>query len=397
MKGPLEGVRVLEISQFISAPYCGAILGDLGAEVIKVEPKIGDVLRILTSLMHPDFEVFFCTLNRNKKGIALDLRKKESVRIVRELASKSDILIENLGPGIMEKFGLGYEEISKINPRIVYVSISGFGKTGPYKDRTAFDIIAQAAGGSLPLMGRVGNKPKMFIADIISGVFAALGAISALHYREKTGKGQLVDLSMQDVVFSINIGAILEVALGAEKLKSFNFSFTDYPPGLRIPLYGIFPALDGEVVIGAVTDAQAKRLFEAMGKLDLLQDEKFSTFISRFRNDDELIKIISEWTSKRRRDEIVDLLAKYRVPCSPVYQLSEIKNDRQLKEREMFVEVQYKGLKVLVHGVCLKFSETPGKVIRPAPELNQHAHEILKNVLGYPEEEIEKLKYLNII
>ncbi|MCX8172060.1 MAG: CoA transferase [Archaeoglobaceae archaeon] len=394
MCGPLEGIRVVDISQFISGPFCSTLLGEMGAEVIKVEPKMGDTLRIWTSLIDPELEALFCALNKNKKGITLNVRAKEGAEIFKKLVSKSDVLVENLGVGVMDGFGLGYDVLTKLNPKLIYVSISGFGRTGPYKDRTAFDLIAQAAGGTATLVGRVGNKLKIFIADIVSGIYAALGAMFALYYREKTGKGQLVDISMQDVVFSLNLAAIVETALG-EKAEKLGMSITKYPPGIKLPLYGIYPALDGEVAIAALTDSQAKRLFKAIALEEMANDERFSTFISRMRNEEELNGLLSNWTSKMSRKEITQVLTSARVPCSPVYEVSEVKNDEQLRARKMFVDLEYKGMKFPIPGICVKLSESPGSV-KTAPELGQHNKEIL-SFLGYTEEEIKELEKRGVI
>lgn len=394
MPAPLEGLRVIDASQFISGPFCATLLAEMGAEVIKVEPRFGDTLRVWTSLINPELEALFCALNKNKKSITLNLRDKEGVEIFKRLVSKSDILVENLGPGTMDEFGLGYETLRELNPRLIYVSISGFGRTGPYRERTAFDLIAQGAGGTAKLVERVGNKPKMFIADIVSGVYAALGAMFALYWREKTGRGQLVDISMQDVVFSLNLAGIVETALG-EKAEKIGLSITKYPPGIKLPLYGIYPAQDGEVAICALTDGQARRLFRAMGREELANDDKFSSFISRFENDEELNRIVSEWTSKLKRDEIVRILVEAKVPCGPIYDVSELRNDEQLKAREMFVEVNYKGMRFPIPGVCVKLSGSPG-FVEPAPELGKHSREILSS-LGYSEDEIRDFERRGVI
>lgn len=394
MPAPLEGLRVIDASQFISGPFCATLLAEMGAEVIKVEPRFGDTLRVWTSLINPELEALFCALNKNKKSITLNLRDKEGVEIFKRLVSKSDILVENLGPGTMDEFGLGYETLRELNPRLIYVSISGFGRTGPYRERTAFDLIAQGAGGTAKLVERVGNKPKMFIADIVSGVYAALGAMFALYWREKTGRGQLVDISMQDVVFSLNLAGIVETALG-EKAEKIGLSITKYPPGIKLPLYGIYPAQDGEVAICALTDGQARRLFRAMGREELANDDKFSSFISRFENDEELNRIVSEWTSKMKRDEIVRILVEAKVPCGPIYDVSELRNDEQLKAREMFVEVNYKGMRFPIPGVCVKLSGSPG-FVEPAPELGKHSREILSS-LGYSEDEIRDFERRGVI
>ncbi len=389
MTGTLEDIKVLDVSHFISGPTCGSILGKKGAEVIKAEPPLGDTMRLLTQAIDPEMEQMFCQLNVNKKGITLNLKKDKGAEILKELALESDVLIENLRPGAMEKYGLGYEELKEENPELVYVSISGFGKTGPNKGSPAFDLIAQSTGGTLPLMGMIGNKPKMFIADLSSGVYAAMGAIEALYSREKTGEGQLVDISMQDVVFSLNIGAIVESVITQEKLNEMGMSFTEYPPGLILPLYGIHPAKDGKVTICALTEGQAERLFEVMDKKEKF--ENYSNFMDRFEKDKELIKIVDDWTSDLKRDEIVEKLREANVPCGPVYQPREVSKDEQLRSRDMLVDVDYKGMDTLVPGIVTKLSDSLGEVKTGAPELGEHTSEILSS-LGYSEEEIKKFK-----
>lgn len=389
MTGTLEDIRVLDVSHFISGPTCGSILAKRGAEVIKAEPPLGDTMRLLTQAIDPEIEQMFCQLNVNKKGITLNLKKEKGAQILKELALESDVLIENLRPGAMKKYGLGYEELKKENPGLVYVSISGFGKTGPKKGSPAFDLIAQATGGSLTLMDMIGNKPKMFIADLSSGVYAAMGAIEALYHREKTGEGQLVDISMEDVIFSLNLGAIVESVISKEKLEEMGMSFNQYPPGLILPLYGVHPTKDGKVAICAITEGQAERLFEAMGKED--EFDEYSHFMDRFEKDKELIDIVDDWTSNFERDEIVEKLQEANVPCGPVLQPGEVSEDEQLKSRDMLVDVDYKGMDTLVPGAVTKLSESSGEVKSGAPELGEHTEEILSSI-GYSEKEIKEFK-----
>ncbi len=389
MSGSLDGIKVLDVSHFISGPTCGSILAKRGAEVIKAEPPLGDTMRLLTQAIDPEMEQMFCQLNVDKKGITLNLKEDKGAEILKKLALESDVLIENLRPGAMEKYGLGYEDLKEENPELVYVSISGFGRTGPKQGSPAFDLIAQSTGGTLPLMGMIGNKPKMFIADLSSGVYAAMGAIEALYQREKTGEGQLVDISMQDVVFSLNLGAIVESVVSKDKLDEMGMSFTEYPPGLILPLYGVHPTKDGEVSICAITEGQAERLFEAMGKED--EFENYSHFMDRFEKDKELIDIVDDWTSDLKREEVVEKLQEANVPCGPVLEPREVSDDEQLKSRDMLVEVDFKGMETLVPGVITKLSDSGGEVESGAPELGEHTEEVLSS-LGYSEEEIEEFK-----
>lgn len=388
---PLDDVKVLDVSHFISGPTCSMHLGEMGAEVIKVEPKMGEIFRLQSQFIDPEFESLFCALNKNKKGITLELEKEEGARIFRKLSSDADIIVENKGPEVMEKLGLGYEDIRNLNSGIIYVSISGFGKTGPYKDRTAFDLIAQGAGGTIPLVDRAENVPKIPFADMFTGVYAALGAMYALHHRDRTGDGQLVDVSMQDVVFSINLNAIGATIFGEEKAKEMGVS----QDVLKLPLYGIYPSIDGEVGICAMTDGQVKRLFKIMGKEKLIDDERFSNMVSRLEHIEELNEIVSSWTSNLKRDEIVEKLTGERIPCGPIYGISEVGDDKHLKARNMLHEVNYKNMKFPIPGICPKLSESPESVV-PAPELGEHNEEIFSS-LGYSEEDMEELREGGII
>jgi len=392
MPAPLEDITVTDVSQFISGPYCATLLAEMGAEVIKVEPPGGDPLRLLTAAIDPELEGLFCALNKNKKGIILNLRSEEGAEVCRQLALRSDVLVENLGPGVMDGAGLGYEALSKLNPRLVYVSITGFGKNGPLKERTSFDLIAQAMGGTIPLIGLLGGRPRIFIADITTGIYAALGAMLALYRRKESGRGQMVDISMQDVVYSINIGAFTHSLLSEGKSEQIGFSFEHYPPGIKIPLYGIFPAMDGRVAIAAITDGQARRCFKALGVEELADDKRFSNFLARFEHDEQLLNVVSELTSRMKRDEVVRRLVEARVPCGPVYEVSEVKKDGQLQAREMFHEVEYKGRRFPVPGVCLRLSQSPGAVKSPAPELGEHKKEVLGGMLKYSPEKIKELE-----
>lgn len=396
----LEGIRVIDISQYISGPRCTQILADLGAEVIKVEPPQGEALRILMSF-NPKTERGYSVLNRNKKGITLNFFSKKGAEILKELVRKADVFVENYTPGVLDKYGIGYKALSELNPSLIYGSISGFGHTGPYSFRQAFDIIGQATGGIMDAMRRPDKPPTVFFADLVSGAYLAIGILSALIVRSKTGKGQMVDISMQDVMYFHNYRAQIRRAFGDELTQEVMSEFGLTPENLmdekrRVAFWNVYRAKDGYVAIVALMDKQWKKLMEAIGKPEL--GDKYAFFPQRVKNSEMLIKEIQEWVGQRTVKEVIEKLDALRVPCGEVHTALSLLNDPQLKARNMLSEVEHKKFgKIGVPGIPIFLTETPGKIRTPAPELGEHNEEVYSNLLGLSSSQIEELKREGVI
>ncbi|MHA1783952.1 MAG: CaiB/BaiF CoA transferase family protein [Candidatus Helarchaeota archaeon] len=397
MKGPLDGVKILDLSQFISGPWCTNLLSTQGAEVIKVEPpRLGESLRLFV-LWDKYMYFFFSIFNLNKKSITLNIRVEEGQEIFKELIKNVDVVVENYTPGLMKKWNLDYESILKpINPRLIYASISGYGQTGleEYCKKQAFDLNIQSESGILDALGMEG-PPKIPLGDFSAGNVLALGICQALYYREKTGKGQFVDLSMLDLMYALNVRSqIREYMPQAQKQEKAT---------QILPTYNQFPTKDGlKVGIVTITEKQFKRLSTVIGKPELTKDKRFRNAVSRMDHIEELDVILKEWTLTKNRNEIIKILEESRIPCAPVLKLDEVREHPQLKARNMFYNKfdlsNYPGLKsATVPNVILRFSESQGEVQSTAPQLGEHNDEIYKDLLGYSPEKITELKKKNII
>ena len=401
MRRPLDGVTVLDLSQFLSGPRCAQILGLLGARVIKVETAMGDTMRLLMRMLGSERSL--SVIHQNKEAIVVNWRTPEGAQIIRELSRQSDIFVENFAKGILEKSGLGYSDLRRKNSKLIYVSITGFGHTGPLCERTAFDIIAQATGGIMWAQGNPDRPPGVFFADLISGAYAAIGAISALWQRAKTGKGQHIDISMQDVMYFHNFWALADRANGPEKeeverrlgrtLVSF---LTD--PQHPLPFWNSYRARDGYIAIVALTDQQWNRFMEVIGRPELIHDDRFVDIVARVRNADEGVKIVSEWVSQRTTDEVERLLTEARIPCGKVKDFDGLFVDHQLRQRDMFQEVTSPVYGVVDScGFPIKMSESELKVFSGCPELGQDTDRVLKELLGYSDKKIGELRRQRVI
>ncbi|MFA5869052.1 MAG: CoA transferase [Candidatus Bathyarchaeia archaeon] len=387
----LLGVKVLDMSRVLAGPFCGMLLADMGADVIKLEvPGHGD-----DSREFPPFKegqsLYFTNLNRGKRGVTLNLKDEEGKRVFLELVRKCDVLIENFSPGTMERLGLGYEELRKVNPRLVYAAISGFGQTGPYRSRPGYDIIGQAMGGLLSVTGWPDSPPTRSgtaIGDILSSLFCTIGILGALNVRERTGRGQLVDVSLVDSVYAAleNIPQKFFVEGKVPGRIGNRYEFI-YP-------YDTFRARDGWVVLGIANDAIWGRFLEAAGLEHLRVDERFSSNKVRVENHAALRAVIEGWTGGLGKDEIVELLNANRVPSCPIYDVKEASEDPHIsKARGMVVEVEQPGLgTVRLQGNPVKMSETDPRPRGPAPELGGDTGDVLRELLGYDEETVERLK-----
>lgn len=387
MKMVLEGIRVLDLSQFFSGPWCGALLADMGAEVIKVEPPpIGDFLRV-GNMFEKGLYPLFYLVNRNKKSITLNLKRSEEAReIFCKLVEKSDVIIDNSLPGDMEKIGLGYDDLKKINPKLIYASISGFGRSGlpNYVKRPAFDIIAQATSGILDAQ-KMYEAPRIPFSDFNAGGYCALGIMQALFYRERTGKGQLVDLSMQDLMYSYNILTHISQTL-KEKIET---SFARL-----LPSYNVFPAEDGYVALVCITEKQWVRLCQIMERPELARNRRYNSPLKRWERSAEVDEIIEEWTKTKDVEAIVKLLEEGRVPCGPVEKFGNVMNHPQLAARGMVKEYELPKIegKIKLPDIFIKLSESPGRIKDIGPKLGEHTDQVLSKILGLSNEEIAQLR-----
>jgi CoA:oxalate CoA-transferase len=392
MQRALGGIRVLDLGQFLSAPRCGRILAELGADVIKVEPAQGDTMRLLMMLAGAD--KVLSVVNAGKRGLKLNLKSAGGPELLRKLVAASDVLLENFVPGTMERLGLGWDDLSRINPRLIYASISGFGTTGPRGDRPAFDIIAQATSGIMDALEMPDRPPPVFFADLVSGAYAALGIMAALFARERSGHGQRIDVSMQDVMYAHHFRAHTLRALGDDLERSsrilgrsIDHLLTDADDPL--PFWSSYLASDGFVAVVALTEGQWARLMRAVGREDLVKDPRLSSFVARVRNAALGVEVLSEWVGSRTADEVVEVLTAARVPCGKVCSTPAANEDPQLAERGMYHTVRHTRLgEIGVPGPALKMSRTPTTVESPHPDLGQHTEDVLRDLLEASDEDL---------
>ncbi len=395
-KGALNGVRVLDLTRVLAGPFATMMLADMGAEVIKVEiPNRGDDSRAFGPFVNGE-SMYYMNLNRNKKGITLNLKSQRGKEIFKELVKKADILVENYRPGTMEKLGLGYEELRKINEGLVYAAVSGFGHYGPYKSRPGYDIIGQAMGGLMSTTGWPDSGPTRTgtaMGDVLGGLSVTIGILAALKSRDNTGRGQKVDVSLVDsVVASLEIITQIYLAEGRIPERIGNRYETVYP-------YDSFRAKDGDLVIGAGNEKLYRILCDVMGKPELATDDRYNTISKRKKHHKELKAIIEKWTKDKKVEEIVNTLLDAGVPAAPIYNLKQVCEDPHIsKAREMFVEVEHPkaGLTKLT-GCHIKLYDTKPEINTPAPLLGEHNEEIYTNFLNLTKEEIEDLKTKGVI
>ena len=377
MSLPLTGLRVIELGQLIAGPFASKILAEFGADVIKVEPPSGgDPLRGWR-LIHEGTSVWWAAHARNKRSLTLDLRTPEGQGVVRELAKDADILIENFRPGGMEKWGLGFKDLHAINPKLIMLRVSGYGQTGPYRDRPGFGVIGEAMGGLRYLSGEPGRPPVrvgVSIGDTLSGLHGVIGVMMALRHREQQGGlGQEVDVALSESVFNMMESLLPEYS---------KFGAVRQPSGASMP--GIVPTnaylcKDGRyALIAGNGDSIYKRLMESIGRPDLAADPALANNVGRAANVDLIDQAISDFTLQHDLDAILDLMNKAGVPAGKSYDAADIANDPHYQAREMILEAKLPdGSSVAVPGIVPKLSATPGQINREAPTLGQHTGEIL--------------------
>ncbi len=390
MKGPLAGVKVVELAQIMAGPTCGMLLADMGADVIKVEKLPGgDDTRSYSEPAIAGEPAAFMMLNRNKRGIAVNLKTPGGLAVVKRLLADADVVTENYRKGTLEKLGLGYEVLEQLNPRLVYCAVSGYGRTGPYADKGGFDLIAQGFAGIMSITGEPGGPPVKSgtsIADINAGILAALGIASALLARERTGRGQVVETSL------------MEAAIQQTYWQSAIYFATGTSPGptgsahiLTAP-YQAFPTRDGWINIGGANQSNWERIVKVIGRPELADDARFRTNSERMRNLEALTALIAERLRARASADWLREFEAAGVPVGPVNSIGEMLADPQVKAREMVVEVQHaRAGPVKALGLPIKFSQTPGAVERAAPLLGEHTREVLA-ALGYAPAEIAALQ-----
>ena len=387
----LEDVRVLDLSGFIAGAYGTRILASFGAEVIIVEPVTGSFMRSIVSI-EPGVLPLSSLVNHDKKSVALNLKNENGKYIFKELAAKADVLVETFRPGTMATLGLDYESLRKVNPRLIYLSQTAYGQTGPYSRDIGYDGGVQATSGMHTLREHPEVAPPIF-ADIVSSVYGVLGVMIALLYRQKTGQGQYIDLSMNDAIFSQNYLEHLKIVW--EGLPNVIIDMSCHPPRC---LLGSFKSKDGYVVNSFLQEKQWAAAADVIGEKQMVEDERFANILSRAQNDEAANSIIESWTSNHTRDEIVDAMVEAGVPCAKVLTLEEVEEDPQLRSRNMLLELNDPDFgNVKVVGIPFKLSETPSQIRTPAPRLGEHTEEILISLLGYSKEEIAKLRGHGII
>ena len=394
-RGALDGVTVLDLSRVLAGPYCSMILSDMGATVIKVEvPGTGDDTRGF-----PPFKDgksgYFMNMNRNKKGITLNLKKGKDVFL--ELVRKADILIENYRPGTMEKLGIGYEELKKINPKLVYGCISGFGHYGPYSKRPGYDIVGQAMSGIMSVTGWPDGEATRAgapVSDTVAGISLAAGVLAALHYAQKTGRGQKVDIALVDSLVSV-MQIINQIYLIGGRIpgRTGNAYESTAP-------YDTFPTKDGQhVVIGVANDKFWRQICEMMGRTELIHHPDMAKNGDRVRNRDKIKPIVTEWTMTKTAKELVDQLLEAGLPTAPIYDVKQVTEDPHIAgAREMFIEIEDPDVgAVKVTNSHIKMTQTKPGFKSPAPALGQHNREIYGGMLGFTEEQLNKMKEDGVI
>ncbi len=390
----LEGLKVLDLTRVLAGPYATMILCDLGAEVIKVEePKKGDEARGVGPFVD-GVSAYFLSLNRGKKSITLNLKENRGKELLLMLCQKADVLVENFRPGTMTRLGLDYNVLKGVNPHLIYAACSGFGQTGPYANKGAYDMIIQGMGGIISITGEEGLPPVrvgVSIGDIAAAFFITIGILSALYYREKTGKGQLVDVGMLDCQVSILENAIIRYLTTGEIPKPLGSRHPSIAP------FEAFPAKDGYVIF-AVGTAHWERFCIELGREDLIEDPRFKTNALRSENVSILQPIISEISRTKTVEEWIEKMEKSGVPCGPINTIDKVANHPQVREREMIIEINQPGVGfVKMAGNPIKLSPSSKNIYRPAPNLGEHTEEVLESWLGFEKESIENLKNHGII
>ncbi len=394
MTASLSGIRVLDLTRVLVGPYATMILADLGAEVIKLEmPGHGDDARHFPPHVNGE-SAYFMSLNRNKRSMTLNLKDEAGKALFLELVQKADVLVENFRPGTMARLGLGYEALKALNPGLIYAAASGFGHSGPYSKRAAYDGVVQAMGGIMSITGALGGEPTRVgtsIGDIAAGLFTAVGILAAVIHREKTGEGQMVDVAMLDCQVALLENAIARYTAAGEipvPIGNRHPSITPFEP---------FATSDGQLMVAAGNNVLWTKYCQAIERPDLATDPRFVTNALRTSNYEELRPLIAAAMAEKTTAEWVSVLESAGVPNGPINSVDKVVSDPQVLAREMIVDVEHPVAgPTKLPGIPIKMDVTPGEINQPAPTLGQHTQEILATLLGYDAEEIAQLEAAGI-
>ena len=390
-KLPLSGIRVLDLSRILAGPHCTMLLGDLGAEVIKVErPGTGDDTRTWGPPFAGGEAAYYLCCNRNKKSITIDLKNPHGVELVKELAKRSDILVENFTPGLTKGFGLDYETLKAINPRLIYCSITAYGQDGPYRDRPGYDMVLSAAGGLMWITGEQDGDPckvGVAITDVITGVHASGAIMASLLWRERSGRGQYIDCSLLDIQASALANIASNYLVAGKEARRWGTAHESIVP------YQVFKTKDHPIAIAAANQKLWENFAKALGKEEWLEDPRFVSNPLRVKHRETLIPLVAQRMLEKTCDEWMELLLETSVPCGPVNNMQRLFSDPQMLHRNMVAEVPHPTIGTLkLCGIPIKYSDTPGTIRRHPPLVGEHTEEILKDLLGYDTEGIDELR-----
>lgn len=386
----LSGLKVLDMTRVLAGPYCTMVLGDLGADIIKIEaPKKGDDSRQFGPYLNGE-SAYFMSINRNKRSMTLNLKHEIGKKVFLDLIQEVDVVVENFRPGTMEKLGFGYEVLKEHNPKIIYAATSGFGHSGPYSHRPAYDGVVQAMGGIMSITGQKGGIPTRVgpsVGDITAGLFTAIGILAAVNHRTKTGEGQKVDVAMLDCQVAILENALARYFVTGESPKPAGNRHSSIVP------FEPFKTNDGEIMIAVGNDGLWKKFCHEIDKVDFIEDERFKSNPLRSENYDVLRPILGDIIESSSTKDWYDRLTVAGIPCGPINNIEMITKDEQVSSREMIVEVDHKVAgKTHIPGVPIKMSKTMGSVRKAAPLLGENTDEILTEVLGMSQEAIDEIK-----
>ena len=388
MHSPLEGLRVIDLTQAMAGPMASMLLGDLGAEIIKVEPPSGDQTRSWAPPYINGMSAYFLSANRNKRSIVLDLKSEGGKEVLGRLVRTADVLIENFRPGTLAKLGFDYEAVRGINPEIIYCSLSGYGQSGPQKNWPGYDLTVLASSGLMSISGEEGRPPVKFgvpIADITSGMFADIAIISALYERKESGEGQYIDMSMLDGNFMILTHQAFSYFATGKNPKKLGSAHSSISP------YQVFEASDGYIAIAVGTEKLWGEFCRCIDREDLIANPLFASNVERVRNRDDLVPELNRTFASTPVAQLFDKLRKAGIPAAPINTVGDAVNNEQIKQREMVTEISAPYGEIPMLGTPFKLSRTPGKIRKAPPMLGEDTGDILKS-LNFTQEEIEKMK-----